>query len=505
MKTIKNILVLAMVALAVSACDLQREDFTQISPETFPKTDKDLELAVNALYYEFNTGGWNGVYEAGNKGYQVISDMSTDVLGCVWGWEWDLIHYQQWYATVGGTMASCVWESYKHYYFMSWARNVVRLIDGATEASQEARDLYRGEANALRGWMGLYLYDFFGPVPVASDEVLDNAESLTYLPRLTDEEYDAMMEHDLRDAIEHLPLVAAANGRMTKGAAMMILLKYYMIRGKYKDAEKLAEELVKMEGAPYGLQTNYAKIFDINNEANNEIVLSIACTSSASWCSNYMTAECLPGDYPWTEKATGWGGYVMPWDFYDTFEPGDSRLACLATSYRSTYGIDVSREWPNGGQLVSGAIINKYGVDPDMADARSGVDLVIYRFSDALLSLAELKVRNSGSVTADAVSLVNRVRNRAGLDDLDASATASVDAFLEALLLERGHEFFMEGLRRQDLIRFGKYAEYANERINKVNALGYGYFEVTDRNNRFWIPQDFIDESKGAIKQNEGY
>ncbi len=79
------------------------------------------------------------------------------------------------------------------------------------------------------GW-GFYLYDMFGPVPVASDEVLDDPQTFVYLPRLTEEEYDAMMETDLRDAIRDLPEVAEARGRMTKGAARMILLKYYMIK-----------------------------------------------------------------------------------------------------------------------------------------------------------------------------------------------------------------------------------------------------------------------------------
>ena len=71
-------------------------------------------------------------------------------------------------------------------------------------------------------------------------------------------------------------------------------------------------------------------------------------------------------------------------------------------------------------------------------------------------------------------------------------------------LLERGHEFYLEGLRRQDLIRFGKYVEYANNRIDAINkSEGRGYFNVHEGHNRFWIPQSFIDESKGAIKQND--
>ena len=49
------------------------------------------------------------------------------------------------------------------------------------------------------------------------------------------------------------------------------------------------------------------------------------------------------------------------------------------------------------------------------------------------------------------------MRNRAGLANLTADKTASVDAFLDALLAERGHELYYEGCRKIDLIRFNKY------------------------------------------------
>lgn len=205
---------------------------------------------------------------------------------------------------------------------------------------------------------------------------------------------------------------------------------------------------------------------------------------------------------PWTDKSVGWGGYVMAWDFYDTYEPGDKRLNNMVfTSYVNTSGKTITRA-----DMKYGAVTLKYGKDPGMTDAKSNVDIVVYRYSDVLLSLAELIVRNGGPISGEATQLVNRVRNRAGLDNLTAAQTADVDAFLEAILLERGHEFYCEGLRRQDLIRFGKYVEYANNRINKINAEeGRGYYNVNDSHNRLPIPASFIDESKSAIKQNPLY
>lgn len=488
-----------VMAFAMTSCmDLTREDFTEISPDNFFKTETDLKLAVDALHYDFNTGDWNGIYAPDYNGYQTISDMTTDVMWCNWGWQSDEYFFQQWGATTGSVQSN-FWTLFNHYNYMSKARNTIRRIESSSvETSVKAK--YLGEAHALRGWMGLFLYDMFGPVPVATDDVLDNPEEFVYLPRLTDEQYDAMMEEDLLTAIELLPEMPEARGQMAKGPARMILMKYYMIRGQFEKAEKIARALYAMEDK-YSLQSNYDYVFSKEGIGNNEIILQIPCNMSLSSATNYFTAEVLPSDMPWTEKSTGWGGYVMNWDFYDTYEPGDKRLAQVYDSYTNTSGKLIARS-----DMKYGAVALKYGKDPDMTDAKSCIDVVIYRYADVLLSLSELIVRNTGAVTNEAIELVNRVRNRAGLDNLDATKTGSAESFLDALLEERGHEFYFEGLRRQDLIRFGKYVEYANKRIEKINTQeGRGYFQVNESHNRMPIPADFINESKSAIKQNPLY
>ena len=109
MKTIKNIsnslkgsltviTISLLTALAITSCDLYREDYTEIYPEDYPKTENDLKLMVNALMYEFGSGYWNGesIFSANYGGYQVMSDMTTDVLWSGWGWEADVLYYQQW-------------------------------------------------------------------------------------------------------------------------------------------------------------------------------------------------------------------------------------------------------------------------------------------------------------------------------------------------------------------------------------------------------------------------
>ena len=73
---------------------------------------------------------------------------------------------------------------------------------------------------------------------------------------------------------------------------------------------------------------------------------------------------------------------------------------------------------------------------------------------------AEAEVRKTGTVpSVAAINAVNQVRKRAGLSDLPSVTTNTKDAFLNAILIERGHEFFYEGNREIDLIRFNKYAQ----------------------------------------------
>lgn len=494
--TIINKCLAAATAFALAACTLEREDYTEIYPDNFFQTETDLRLAVDGLYYDFNSGDWNGVYSADYTGYQTVGDLSTDAGWCNWGWESDELYFHQWTATTG-TVQKQFYTMFAHYNYLSKARNMIRRIEAAPVAEAQKRQ-WLGEAHALRGWMALYLYDMFGPVPVAPDDVLDDPEKFVYLPRLTDEEYDKMMDDDLLTAIDLLPEMPAQRGRLAKGAARVLLLKYYMMRQQWDKAEPIARDLLAM---PYDLQPDYMSVFSKVGIGNNEIILQLPCNLSKSGCVNYLTAECLPGDMPWTEKSTGWGGYVMPWDFYDTFEAKDKRRDGLVESYVNTSGNTVARTG-----MKYGAVVAKYGKDDDMVDAKSGIDLVIYRYSDVLLSLSEIIVRRAAAPTAEAIALVDRVRQRAGLDPLPPEATATKEAFLDALLLERGHEFYFEGLRRQDLIRFGKYAETANARISKINATeGRGYFNVNDSHNRMPIPQSFINESKSQIKQNPLY
>jgi len=99
----------------------------------------------------------------------------------------------------------------------------------------------------------------------------------------------------------------------------------------------------------------------------------------------------------------------------------------------------------------------------------TGINFPVLRYADVLLMYAEAANEVAGMPTTEAIAYLNRVRNRAGLaniEDVAPEKIASKEAFLKELQDERMRELCFEGLRKQDLIRWG----ILGERLEFMNA-----------------------------------
>jgi hypothetical protein len=122
--------------------------------------------------------------------------------------------------------------------------------------------------------------------------------------------------------------------------------------------------------------------------------------------------------------------------------------------------------------------------------------MVIYRYTDILLSLAEVINEQSGP-TPEAVGYVEQIRTRVSLpNSIPASATTGKESFRDFIMDERGRELFCEGHHRRDLIRHGKFISTAHED---------DFTSAQPHMTLFPIPQNIIDESKRKVQQNPGY
>lgn len=121
------------------------------------------------------------------------------------------------------------------------------------------------------------------------------------------------------------------------------------------------------------------------------------------------------------------------------------------------------------GEENSGIRFNKYklgnqvpgpGGIPAINPNYNNTDWNIYRLTWIYFAKAEAIMRKNGGVaSAEAVQLINDSKKRAySAADWPAHTYTTASLTMDELLAERGREFIFEGFRRDDLIRWGKFA-----------------------------------------------
>jgi hypothetical protein len=125
------------------------------------------------------------------------------------------------------------------------------------------------------------------------------------------------------------------------------------------------------------------------------------------------------------------------------------------------------------------------------------------RYSDILLMKAEALNELNNGPNAEAYLAVNQVRKRARfngtttLNILPDLQGLDYGAFKNALLLERRHEFAVEGHRWFDLVRFRQLEALVPLAKPGVQPQPFHYL--------FPIPQGEIDLNPNLLPQNTGY
>jgi hypothetical protein len=219
------------------------------------------------------------------------------------------------------------------------------------------------------------------------------------------------------------------------------------------------------------------------------------------------------------------------WEQWDKDEPGDIRKMA------SIWSLDVEQEdpskytWGNDQQMEEtgfwqkkyqayGAIVNgtffyefssvpEYGgAGSDLGRGHSLQNVQIIRFADVLLMHSEL---TDGKVIYNGKSGMNAVRARVGLADKAYS--------VEALRMERKHELAFEGIRWNDMRRYGKaycLAALKTQLGQPIRNAGGDWTVMKDqgagyeaRYNATWgfrpFPASEVSLSAGILKQNAGW
>lgn len=219
------------------------------------------------------------------------------------------------------------------------------------------------------------------------------------------------------------------------------------------------------------------------------------------------------------------------WEQWDKEEPGDIRKAASIYSVNEEMADPSAYSWGNDNQMEEsglwqkkyqawGAVVNgtffyefssvpEYGGSgSDLGRGHSLQNVQIIRFADVLLMHSEL---TDGKTIYNGKSGMNAVRARAGLADKAYS--------VEALRMERKHELAFEGIRWNDMRRYGKaycLTALKTQLGQPIRNAGGDWIVMKDqgagyeaRYNATWgfrpFPASEVLLSAGVLKQNEGW
>jgi hypothetical protein len=526
MKTFKIFMLLFCLTLFGCEKNFDPKIYGVLFSSNFPKTEADYQSLLLTLYspysnhwsYTMGASGTYGLYIA--QGVYMYFDLPSDCSGPELG--------HKWYRASVGDFRDFVLDpsgddnpNIRKLRDISICTQTIGTIEAANEnaLSPNKKKNFLGEARLLRGLLLYYVFHVYGPVPAILDPALvgdPDAESNLVRPKL--EEIAKWIADDLEFAVQNMANTQSEQGRYTADYARVCLMRHYLNEGSYMPGyyDKAIElyNQLKLTGK-YELYTSgenpYAEQFMLAHKFNKEVIMSVSCGpggtgDAATGNFNPLTWYLVPADAaryadpentiptPFVNQGGGWGQHfnISP-DYYDTFEDGDLRKETIVTEYHRNDANRTLVTREDVGVRWYGYIINKYPIEVNAAFQET--DIPLARWADVLLMYAEAVARKNKAVpTGEALDGVNAVRARAGLKPLGDAVLASYDAFMDALLAERGWEFHYEGFRKIDQIRFNKFRH--NNKIIKGIAPTLQYLP---------LPNYFVNNAKIAGHDIEQY
>src|SRR5215203_755711 len=376
-----------------------------------------------------------------------------------------------------------------HPFIRNLFNNLNGVVFGATDLLRfNPTKQQQAEARFLRAMAEFMLYDGWDQLPyrepggneLETPQVRKGTDAFTYIMS----EINAVLP-DLPDG----PITKA-----NKDAARVLLMKGYLNKGAFanrgaptfaaadmQQVITLADQIINSN--KYSFSTSYFDNFAPANttigKENIWVQESVGGSDAGEIRSRWHTT------IHYNQEPGGWNGFTTLSDFYAKFEASDTRrgvayptgdparpnpgsrvnvgflvgqqcdmkndapLESRVKGEKLSYTPDIKLVETGANLEVTGIRAYKYPVDwAHLGSQNIDNDFVYFRLADVMLMKAEALVRTNGA--AAALTIVNAIRVNRG-------ATPLASVTLDNLLDERARELYLEGWRRQDLIRFGKF------------------------------------------------
>ena len=522
MKNMKTkFLFLAFMLAFASACSDQLDTKPEIDDtlENLLKREPDaLNGLIAKIYASLTLSGSEGPFksdlagpDAGEtpflRGILNLEDFSADCMKNRWGddgldqltttsnWTSSNKFFRYLFDRIYTTIPNC--------------NNVIQAIENSNIPNKEQSI---AELRFIRSLAYFYVIDCFGKGVIVTAADLG---STSLAPQKSRTEIFNYVEKELLEVEQAIP-TSNGYGRANKSVVRMLLAKLYLNAKVYTGTARYEDAAIytkKVIDGGYTLAPNYNSLFMADNDvssAKNEIIFPLIADQvvtqsfgNATYLVNGSIAKETMVAANYGVSGDGWAGHRTTKAFYGLF--GDTNATVAAnTDARSDdlfttnhfYEMDDYKKWNNGFPYTK--FKNKKFIGTGPLTEFSSTDFPLYRLGDAYLMYAECAVRGAGSANlTDALNYVNALRTRANAPTITASALN-----LNFILDERARELTMEGHRRTDLIRFGKFTGDSYLWPWK-GGVASGRL-INDDYNLFPIPLKAI-QANPNLKQNEGY
>lgn len=538
-KYIKHSIFGVILALSLSACmkDLDQEP---IDPDSFTEKDvfknaTEAKGALAKIYASLSLTGQKGPSgdgdiagaDEGSTGYTrmqfYLQVASTDEAIIRWS---DAgvpdFHNMSW------TPAN----TFNNAYYNRLGQQIAfanSFIDNAQAlASDPEVGYYIAEARFIRAYAYYNVIDAFGKAPLVTSSKADLKPAQN-----TRAELFNFVESELKD-LEGKLKAARANeyGRVDVVAAQALLArlylnaKVYIGQDKYTDCITYAKKVI---ASSYSLNTTdannngtaYDELFLADNNSNgaqNEFIF-LASFDGLNTKTYGGTAFIIHGATGGNMNASslgindGWSGLTAPKEFVNKFEVSarngnneptawKDKRAMFYTDGQTYENTDLKDFTKSGYAITKFKNITSTGAaGKDPEKKFPDTDLPLIRLAEVYLTYAEAVLRGgTGGDRATALGYINQLRSRAYGNASGNIADSNLT--LDFILDERARELYWEGLRRTDLIRYGKFTGGAYLWSFKGGAASG--VAVPDYRNLYPIPQD-ARTANDNLTQNTGY
>ena len=441
---------------------------SNISNNAFYQTADDIEQAVVAAYdalQDQGQYGFNYMMFMEIRSDNAFVESPTNVSG-EYG-EIDLFNLSP-----GNSQLELTWNSC--YRGIQRCNIVLDRIEGI-DMDASAKMTRIGEVKFLRALTYFNLVRLWGDVPLVTTEIADPFETFS-IGRTSGREVYAQIIRDLSDAALSLPSTNE-EGRATSNAANALLGKVHLTLGNWSAA------IAALRNVSGVLLDDYPGLFGIANENNAESIFEVQFQAGNGEGSTYpnQVAPVGSGDELLGGVGVQRGENIPGDDLFNSFETGD---------LRRDVSIGVVFETTNYAAKL---------IDQPVNDNDSDLNVIVLRYADVILMLAEALNEQSYAADGEAFDLINQIRNRAGLANVTSADLPDQGGFRDAVLEERRHEFVSENHRWFDLIRTGRAIDVMNASSPTVS--------VADHQLILPLPLSAIDaiNDPATFPQNPGY